>query len=110
MRSLLIDELSPKDVEKVRSFLESAGTASEIRGLYWITLPQERLSPLQKEHRECGPHKFAVELDDDWLKIEFLIRPAAGLRCTCCNMADREQREHILAWADGLIESLDLAT
>ena len=110
MRSLLIDELSPKDVERLRTHLESVGRPSEIRGLYWITLPEDGLSPLQRAHRDCRPHRFAVELDDDWLKIEFLIRPAVGLRCPCCGMADPGQRSLILAWADGLIETLDLAT
>ncbi len=51
-----------------------------------------------------------MELDDDWLKIEFLIRPEVGLRCPCCGMAERDQRDYILAWADRLIARLNLAT
>ncbi len=110
MRSLLIDELTPKDVAKIKDYLDSAALTTGVRGLYWITLPEEKLSSLQKSHMDCQPHKFAVELDDDWLKVELLIRPAAGLRCECCGMADQEQRAHILAWADDLIQRLDLAT
>ncbi len=110
MRSLLIDELTVKDVARLREYLDSVATASEVRGLYWITLPEEALTPLQQGHGDCRPHRFAVELDDDWLKIEFLIRPAVGLRCPCCGMAGPEQREHILAWADDLVERLGLAT
>ena len=110
MRSLLLDELNPAEVEKIRAHLEEVGVASEVRGLYWINLPPERLTPLQKEHRECGPHKFAVELDDGWLKVEFLIRPAVGLRCPCCGMAEKEQREYILDWADRLAQELGLGT
>ncbi len=110
MRSLLIDELTGQDAEKLKTHLDEVGSPSEIRGLYWIDLPEGKLTPLQQEHQDCRPHRFAVELDDDWLKIEFLIRPAVGLRCPCCGMAERDQRDHILAWADDLIDRLGLAT
>ena len=110
MRSLLLDELTRADVEKIRDHLESWALASEVRGLYWVPLPEDKLTSLQKDHVDCGPHKFAVELDDQWLKIEFLIRPATGLRCQCCGMADQGQRDHILAWADDLIQRLELST
>lgn len=110
MRSLLLDELTQAEVERIREYLDKWGVPTEVRGLYWIQLPPEQLTPLQEEHRDCGPHKFAVELDDDWLKVEFLIRPAVGLRCHCCGMAGKEQREFILDWADRLTERLDLGS
>lgn len=110
MRALLLDELEPRDVARVREYLDREAKVSGIEGLYWVELPPESLSPEQLRHHDCRPHRFAVEVGEDRIKVELLVRPAVGLRCTCCQMADPDQRGWILAWADRLTEELGLST
>ena len=110
MRALLLDELSPADLARAREYLDRKALPSGVTGLYWVELPLANLSPEQSRHQDCQPHRFAVEVEEDRIKVELLIRPAVGLRCTCCEMADPTQRDHILSWADRMIEELDLKT
>jgi hypothetical protein len=114
VRSYLLDELSPVDMASLQARLDQgrdkAVTASGLAGLYWALLPEGLLTPLQAGHAGCRPHRFAVELGADYLKVELLIRPVEGLRCPCCGLADPAQRAYILDWADRLAAELKLRT
>ena len=110
MRSLLLDELSGPDVAKVREYLDERATASGLEDLYWIELAPELLTGLQAAHPDCQPHRFAVELGQDFVKLEMLIRPADSLRCPCGGYASPEQRGFILETADRLVAELGLRT
>ena len=110
MRSLLLDELSSQDVAKVRQYLEEQATASGLEDLYWIELAPELLADLQAAHHHCQPHRFAVEVGQDFVKLELLIRPADSLRCECGAYASHEQRGFILETADRMVAELGLRT
>jgi hypothetical protein len=68
------------------------------------------LSPEQFSHVDCRPFRFAVELGDDFVRFEFLIRSRETMRCSCIGYATRVQRDFILAFADRLVEELPLRT
>ena len=110
MRAILLDELRPDDVAKVTDYLDAQATLSGIEGLYWVDLDDGLLTSLQAEHKDCQPHRFAIEVGHDFVKLELFIRSAAGLRCPCAAYASEEQRRFILAMADRLIDELSLKT
>jgi hypothetical protein len=51
-----------------------------------------------------------VELGDDFVRFELLIRSRQTMRCACIGYATRQQRDFILAFADRLVEELALRT
>ena len=110
MRSLVFDELKKEDVEKIELWLNENTVASGIKGLFWVKLDNSCLTSLQKEHEQCHPYKFAIELGKDFLRLEFLIRPDAGLRCHCVGYANQEQQMAIIAWAEKIADELNLST
>ena len=110
MRALLFDELGPQEVAKVRAHLENSALPSALDGLYWVELDDSLLTAVQADHQACQPHRFAVEVGPDFVKLELFIRPAQGLRCHCAGYATPRQRRFILEMADRLIEDLSLQT
>lgn len=110
MRAILLDELTPIDMDKVRDYMAVNSRPSAIADLYWVEMDAACLTGLQAEHSDCGPHRFAVETGDDFVKIELFIRPADGLRCHCAGYAEDDQRQAVLAWVDRLMMELSLQT
>ena len=110
MRSIIIDELRPPDMEKLISHLEATLGASSLPDVFWLQVPDEYLTPTQREHADCGPHRVAVVLDLDSMKLELLVRASQSLRCSCTGYADGHQREWLIGFVDDLIEQLELQT
>ncbi len=110
MRQLVLDEISRGDLPRLREYLNDHATAAKLDGIWWVDLPEDLLSPTQYEHRECRPFRFAIELGDDFVRCEFLIRSRETMRCACIDYATRAQRDFILAYADRLVEDLGLRT
>lgn len=109
MRTYLIDDLYPADVQKLAKKLDSMGAAGSIDGIYWLDLPAEVLSDCQKEHSaECGPHCLALELGEDAVRLELLVRARNKLRCDCVAYADSTQREAVMNRLDRLLKELDI--
>jgi hypothetical protein len=57
---------------------------------------------VQKAHRQCGPHYFAVDLEPDRLACELLVRTQNRVRCDCIRYATQTQ----LAWFIALIDDI----
>ena len=110
MRSYLIDEIRPSDMEKVREFLSKNAVKSSLNQLFWVRIPQDILSEAQFQHLDCQPHVFAVELGTDWIKLEFLVRSLAQMRCDCTGYCTTQQQTFIIGFALNMIEGLDLYT
>jgi len=110
MRQYHLDEISRKDIPRLREYLQEHALASNLDGIWWVDLPEDLLSPEQFAHPDCRPFCFAVELGDDFVRFEFLIRSQQTMRCACIGYATRQQREFILAFADCLVEDLELQT
>ncbi len=110
MRSYLIDEILPGDLVRLRDRLKAEARPSQLDQIFWVPLPEPLLEKTQAEHLECRPHVFAVEFGRDWIKLEFFVRSAKTLRCTCPAPASVAQREFILGYADRLLETLRIRT
>ena len=104
MYSYLIDELKPKEIERIVHYLDYHGYKGPIEDIYWFEIPEHLLSSRQKDHApECGPYILSLETGKTWIKLELLVRPRSVLRCNCMALANPEQRtyamnllEHIL--------------
>ncbi len=108
MRQYIIDELKREEVDAIRSYLEEQCEPSGIDGLYWLRIPDDLLSGIQVDHKECAPFYFAAELGDSWLKLELLVRTRERLRCQCIQHATQPQRDFLLNFADTLVERLEI--
>ena len=108
MRSYLIDEIHSYDIEKIKDFLNENAVPSGLDQLFWVKIPQDVLSEIQFQHKDCQPHAFAVELGDDWIKLEFLIRSMKNMQCTCPGYCTEQQQTFIINFALGMLEQLDV--
>ncbi|WP_291318227.1 hypothetical protein [Desulfonatronospira sp.] len=110
MRSYMIQDIRPADMETITDYLRETGYKSPLEGIFWLPLPQELLGKAQKDHSGlCGPYYLALELGQDWLRLEFLVRSEQKLRCECIMYADARQREAMIDFVDELIRNRDVA-
>jgi hypothetical protein len=110
MRQYILDEIKRQDIPRIRDYLGEHAQSSGLADVWWVDFSEDLLSPDQFQHRDCAPFRFAVELGDDFVRFEFLVRSQKTLRCSCIDYATRQQRDFILAFADRLVEDLDLKT
>jgi len=110
MRTYLIDELSPSKIEKIREFLGEHAIRSSLDQIFWVRIPDDLLSEMQFQHSKCKPHVFAVELGQDWVKLELFVRTLKNMRCDCPGYCTGQQRNFILNFTDGMIEQLKIDT
>ena len=108
MRSFLIEEITPQDMEKLENWLKEQELQS-IEHLYHFNLPPRLLTPTQQEHAtQCGPFYMAVETGRDWVKLELLVRAKRILRCACIAYATPEQQEHMISYLENLLKDLNI--
>ncbi len=110
MRQYMLDEIAKTDMPRVREYLNEHATASRLDDIWWVDLKEDLLSPDQFSHRGCQPFRFAVEVGETFVRFEFLIRSRETMRCKCIGYATRQQRDFIFAFADRLVEDLNLRT
>lgn len=109
MKAFLIDEISRTDVDKITAFLKEHAASSIVDGIFWIRVPEDLLSGIQFEHKACQPHVFAVEIGRDWIKLEFLVRTLAAMRCPCQDYCTPQQRDFILRFGEHLLAENQIA-
>lgn len=110
MRSYMMDEISPGDMEKIRGFLKRNALESSLENVYWQEIPVGLYSRTQTAHRDCTPYVFAIETGHDWIRLELFIRSKEGLRCDCQGYSTLEQRDFILNFADRMLEACAVST
>jgi hypothetical protein len=110
MRSLILDELRRPDIDKLAQHLAGTLTPAAMEGVYWLDLPPDLLTPEQTAHKECGPHRLALVLEEESLRLELLVRAHNSLRCNCTGYASPAQRQFLLGYMDRLIAELGLST
>jgi hypothetical protein len=108
MKQYVIDQLRESDYEKILEFLKNNTEASEFGDIFWVMLPVELYSDIQKEHKQCHPFCFAVNLSFSQVDFELLTRSRRILRCTCISYADGKQRDYIMDYADRMLEELNI--
>jgi hypothetical protein len=109
MRSYHIDDLQPEDVARLGRALDARGMKSAMEAMYWLDLPAALLSAEQREHAaDCGPHSVGVELGEDWVHAELLVRARNRLRCSCVCYADAAQRAWVMDELDRTLRELDI--
>lgn len=110
MRSYLIDEVLPADIQRVETFLKENAIASGIDGLFWIRFPEELLNDIQHRHADCQPHVFAVELGKNWIRLELLARSLNAMRCECQVYCTSGQIAFVTDFAHKMLDDLHIRT
>ncbi|OQY00714.1 MAG: hypothetical protein B6I26_06780 [Desulfobacteraceae bacterium 4572_130] len=109
MKQYFIDGLDPRDYLKLKRFFKKHFGDPALGSIYWIELDKNILSPLQKEHKSCSPHVFAIDLNKNSLSCEFLVRIKSNIKCDCMSYADTKQREWLMTKIDGILDKLEIS-
>lgn len=104
MRQFIIDELSREEQANIDSYLKRTATPGSIAGMYFLPLPQDLHGKAQLGHEACGPFSFAIELTDQGVTFELLVRSRSNLHCSCISYASDAQRAFLLSFIDRLLE------
>jgi hypothetical protein len=111
MRSYYIDEFVPGELERLAGRLDSMELAAAMEELYWLPVPADMLTPIQKQHeRECGPYVLALELLDGALRLELLVRARNRLRCECVAYAEQKLVNHMITYLHSLLDDLKITS
>ncbi|MFZ5572611.1 MAG: hypothetical protein ACOZF0_19615 [Thermodesulfobacteriota bacterium] len=110
MKQYRIDELRPSDYQTLKNHLDHQYGPPEMGGIYWIPLDEDQLSPIQKQHPDCRPFFFAVDLEETAVSCELLVRTRKRIRCDCIQYASEEQRNWLIRLIDTMFEDLDVKT
>jgi len=110
MKQYVIDELRPWEYEKIKAYLDERFLQSEVDGIYWVPLDPDCLDAVQRAHRDCRPHCFALELEPTRLSCELLVRTKERIRCDCIGYASERQRNWLIRLADGIFDELGIIT
>ena len=104
MRQIVIDDLTKEERANIDSYLKRTIQVGPIDGMYWLSLPDDLLAEAQQGHDTCGPFYFGVELGEDKLICELLVRSQSNLHCSCISYATPVQRDFMLRFLDTLLE------
>ncbi len=108
MKQYRIDELRPKDMENLISYMDKHFEKTFLEHTYWVEVPQDILTAEQAAHKHCAPHVISIMAERDWISCEFLIRTKKNIHCTCMAMADASQRAWIMDQMDAVLEQLSI--
>ena len=103
MRQFVINELRKDDIEKFSAYLQKNSSPGALDGMFWLALPDNLLDEAQDGHGECGPFLFAVEMGDDFVSFELLVRSRDNLHCSCNSFATTAQRQFVLDFIDNML-------
>ena len=110
MKQYVIDEIRLQDYEKIKTYLDTTFGDSGVEGLYWLPVDETILAEEQKTHRACAPFFMALELGEDRLAGELLIRTRSRIRCDCIRYADEGQRNWLIETVDAIFDKLEIIT
>lgn len=104
MRQYLIDEISFLERDNLDSYLKRTLKPAALEGVFFLEIPGDLLGESQQGHDDCGPFYCSVILEETSIRIEFLIRSATNMHCSCIAQATPSQRTYILDFADRMLE------
>jgi hypothetical protein len=108
MKQYVIDQFSPEDYNKIKDYFDKHFSSSGIEGIYWIPINDDLLNDVQKEHKDCSPFFFAIEIVLNKMSCEFLVRTKKRLRCDCIQHATESQRNWLIEFADSIFDRLKI--
>jgi hypothetical protein len=108
MKQYVIDQFSPEDYNKIKDYFDKHFSSSGIEGIYWIPINDDLLTDVQKEHKDCSPFFFAIEIVLNKMSCEFLVRTKKRLRCDCIQHATEAQRNWLIEFADSIFDRLKI--
>ena len=103
MRQLLIDDLTPPERDNIENYLKRTLKSGLVQGMFWLPLPDDLFAEAQVGHQECGPFYFGVELANDKVSFELLIRSESNLHCSCISYANGAQRDFLFGFIDRML-------
>jgi hypothetical protein len=109
MKQYVIDQLRLEDYDALKRYLDEHFDGSGVGGLYWIPVDPEIYGNVQKAHADCHPFYFAVELTEDRMSCELLVRTTRRMRCDCVAYANTSQRNWIIDAMDAILEKLEIS-
>ena len=110
MKQYVIDELRSEDHNKIKEYLDEIYGAAEFGAIYWVPIASDMLTEIQREHTECQPYYFAIDLEENRFALELLVRTKSRVRCACIGYASKDQRIWIMEAVDAIFERLDITT
>ncbi len=110
MQQYVIDELRPEDHNQIKEDLDETYGAAEMGAIYWVPVAADILTEIQREHSDCQPYYFAIDLEENRFALELLVRTKSRVRCACTGYASKDQRIWIMETVDAIFERLDIAT
>ncbi len=110
MKQYTIDELRPDDREKLKAYLDEHFAVPGMENLYWVPLDADVYEAAQRQHEQCRPHYFALELSSDSLTCELLVRTNQRVRCDCIHYASANQRDWVIQVVDAIFDRLEIIT
>ena len=108
MKQFVIDELRPADYEKLKTYLDDTFGAGDVDGLYWLRIEKDVFSDIQKDHQECQPFYFALDLESDRVVFELLVRTKSRIRCACMAYATEAQCTWLMREMDKMFSELGI--
>ena len=111
MRSYMIDEMLPEQVERLSVHLQKTAGPGPMQGIVWFELPPNLLTSRQQDHlSSCGPFILSLEAGSTWIKLELLVRARQTFRCDCIGFATPDQRAYGICLVDTAVRELGLGT
>lgn len=108
MKQYVVDELRPDDFRKLKEYLDASFAVPGFDRLYWLPLDEHLYAEVQKSHSDCQPFYFALELTDQRLACELLVRTNNRVRCDCIRYATETQRNWLLEVVDSFFDRLNI--
>jgi hypothetical protein len=110
MKQYVIDQLRLEDYRKLKGYLDGHYGDSGVEGLYWLPMDEDLMDSIQSKHTECQPFYFGIELDEQQMSAELLVRTRNKMRCACMGYAAPNQREWFIEKIDAILEELQVKT
>ncbi len=106
MKQYVIDGISLQDHNRLKEYLDEHLETATLEGIYWLELERDILTPVQSDHKSCGPHVFALMLENTYLSCELLVRIKTNIKCDCMGYANKKQRDWLIDQTDAILETL----
>jgi hypothetical protein len=110
MKQYVVDDLRIEDFQMLKKHLEEYVETDALEGMYWIKMDDKLLNDIQKQHTDCQPYYLAIELEENRLSCELLVRSRNRIRCHCMGYVNKVQFQWAVRFIDNIFEDLSIVT